>query len=121
MRRDRLDLDRMRQSAKLFLGEHEWSGFSSAQSDAETKVRTITNLDVSEHADEVSHGRMIDITISADGFLRYMVRSIVGTLMAVGRGEMDDEVVKRAINEGERCLVAATAPACGLTLMSVKY
>jgi len=116
-----LDLERMQQAARLFLGEHEWSAFSSAQTDAETKVRTITSLNVSETGDEVSHSRMIDITISADGFLRYMVRSIVGTLMAVGRGEMDDGLVGRAISEGERSLVAATAPACGLTLVSVRY
>ncbi len=116
-----LDLGRMKQAASLFLGEHEWSAFSSAQTDAETKVRTITSLNVSENADEVSHSRMIDITISADGFLRYMVRSIVGTLMAVGRGEMDEGLVRRAISQGERSLVAATAPACGLTLVSVRY
>jgi len=117
----RLDLESMQKAAKLFLGEHDWTGFSSAQSDAETRVRTITNLDAAEQADEVSNGRMIHITISAEGFLRYMVRSIVGTLMAVGRGEMDGDVVQRAINEGDRSLVAATAPPCGLTLMSVKY
>ena len=50
-----------------------------------------------------------------------MVRSIAGTLLAVGRGEMDEELVQRAINEGDRSLVAATAPACGLTLVSVRY
>jgi tRNA pseudouridine38-40 synthase len=116
-----LELARMQQVAKSFLGEHEWSAFSSAQTDSETKVRTITNLDVSEHRDEVSRCRMIDISVSANGFLRYMVRSIVGTLMAVGRAEMDDELVQRAIGEGDRNLVAATAPACGLTLMSVRY
>jgi tRNA pseudouridine38-40 synthase len=116
-----LELERMQHAAGLFLGEHEWSAFSSAQSDAETRVRTITDLEVSEYADEVSRSRMLEISISADGFLRYMVRSIVGTLMAVGRGEMDAEVVERAINGGDRGLVAATAPACGLTLMSVKY
>ena len=59
--------------------------------------------------------------VSADGFLRYMVRSIAGTLLAVGRGEMDDELVTQAIDGGARSLVAATAPACGLTLVSVRY
>lgn len=116
-----LDVQRMREGAKLFVGEHEWSAFSSAQSDAETKIRTITNLNVSEQGEAIPRSRLIDITISADGFLRYMVRSIVGTLMAVGRAEMDEELVRRAINDGDRSLVAATAPACGLTLMFVKY
>lgn len=117
----KLELKHIQQAAKFFLGEHEWSAFSSAQSEADTRVRTITHLDVSEHVDEASRGRLIDITVSSNGFLRYMVRSIVGTLMAVGRAEMDDEMVQRAISEGDRSLVAATAPACGLTLMSVRY
>jgi tRNA pseudouridine38-40 synthase len=114
-----LDVDRIKKVARLFPGEHDWTAFSSVQSDSETKTRTITTVDVSEHCDEGS--RIIDVSITAEGFLRYMVRSIVGTLMAVGRGELNDEIVQRAINEGDRILVGATAPACGLTLMSVRY
>jgi len=53
--------------------------------------------------------------------LRYMVRSIAGTLLAVGRGEMALDQVEKAIDTGERPLAAATAPACGLTLLSVRY
>jgi len=116
-----LDLESMKISAVLFLGEHDWSAFSSAQSDAETKNRTITGLGIVERCDERAGCRFVEIKISADGFLRYMVRSIAGTLMAVGRGEMDSQLVARAINEGDRSLVAATAPACGLTLLSVRY
>ncbi|MFN2516286.1 MAG: tRNA pseudouridine(38-40) synthase TruA [Pyrinomonadaceae bacterium] len=116
-----LDLESMKISAVLFLGEHDWSAFSSAQSDAETKNRTITGLGIIERCDERAGCRFVEIKISADGFLRYMVRSIAGTLMAVGRGEMDSQLVARAINEGDRSLVAATAPACGLTLLSVRY
>jgi tRNA pseudouridine38-40 synthase len=116
-----LDLELMRQSAKLFLGGHDWSAFSSAQSDAETKTRTITHLAIRECLDKRARSRMVEITVSADGFLRYMVRSIVGTLLSVGRGEMDGKVVERAIGEGDRSLVGATAPACGLTLLSVRY
>jgi tRNA pseudouridine38-40 synthase len=116
-----LDLQRMQSSANLFLGEHDWSAFASAQSDSETKCRTITNVVVSEHTDERARARVVEIKVSAEGFLRYMVRSIAGTLLAVGRGEMDDELVKRAIEGGDRSLVAATAPACGLTLLSVRY
>jgi tRNA pseudouridine38-40 synthase len=116
-----LDLQRMQQSATLFLGEHDWSAFSSAQSDSETKRRTITKVAVSEHTDERARARVIEIRVSAEGFLRYMVRSIGGTLLAVGRGEMNHELVTQAIDSGDRSLVAATAPACGLTLLSVRY
>jgi len=116
-----LDLQRMQRSASWFLGEHDWSAFASAQSDSETKRRTITKLAVSEHADERARARIVEVNVSAEGFLRYMVRSIAGTLLAVGRGEMDDALVRRAIEGGDRSLVAATAPACGLTLLSVRY
>ena len=116
-----LDLPRMQQSANLFLGEHDWSAFASAQSDSETKRRTITNIAVSEQSDERARARIIEIRVSAEGFLRYMVRSIAGTLLAVGRGEMDDALVARAIDGGDRSLVAATAPPQGLTLLSVRY
>jgi tRNA pseudouridine38-40 synthase len=116
-----LNLKRMSQSARLFLGLHDWTGFSSAQSDSETKSRTITDLTVSGHWDERAGCQIIEMTVSSDGFLRYMVRSIAGTLLAVGRGEIDFALVERAIDEGDRSLVGATAPACGLTLRSVRY
>ena len=116
-----LDLERMRGSAKLFLGTHDWTAFSSAQSDSETKTRTLRGLTIDRRWDERAGCSIVEVTVSADGFLRYMVRSIAGTLMAVGRGEMDGELVMRAINEGDRSLVGATAPACGLTLLSVRY
>jgi tRNA pseudouridine38-40 synthase len=50
-----------------------------------------------------------------------MVRSIAGTLLAAGRGELEARTIKRAIDEGNRDLVGATAPAHGLTLRSVQY
>jgi tRNA pseudouridine38-40 synthase len=116
-----LDLERMRSAAKLFLGEHDWSAFSSAQTDAETRVRTITELEISERWDERGRCNLIEITATANGFLRYMVRSIVGTLLATARNEIDEETIQRAIQTGERALAGATAPACGLTLLRVQY
>ena len=117
----RFDLELMTDCAKLLLGTHDWTAFSSAQSDSETKTRTVTGLTIMTHRDERGHCKLIEMTVSADGFLRYMVRSIAGTLMAVGRGELEIELVSRAINDGDRSLVGATAPACGLTLVSVRY
>jgi len=116
-----LDLKRMKSTADLFPGEHDWTAFSSAQTDVESRVRTITRLAVNQRFDQRAHAPMIEITVSAGGFLRYMVRSIAGTLLAAGRGEMDEETVLQAIAEGNRSLVAATAPARGLTLLSVDY
>lgn len=116
-----LEVQLMQQSATLFLGEHDWTAFASAQSDSERKTRTITNVAISDLLDPRTHSRIIEIQISANGFLRYMVRSIAGTLLAVGRGDMDEAAVASAINEADRPLVAATAPAHGLTLVSVRY
>ncbi len=116
-----LDLDRMTQSAELFLGEHDWTAFSSAQSDSETRTRTITRFTITSRQDERARAPIIEMTISAAGFLRYMVRSIAGTLLAVGRVELDAELIERAIAQGDRSLAGATAPACGLTLLSVRY
>ena len=116
-----LDVERMRACARLFLGQHDWTAFASAQVETQTRVRDITRLDVSERWDERGRARLIEIETSADGFLRYMVRSIAGTLLALGRGEMDEERVERAIVGGARELAGATAPPHGLTLMRVQY
>jgi len=115
------DVEEMQSVAPLFLGKHDWTGFSAAQSDVEDRIRTITGLKVIERVDERSANGLIEIRVSADGFLRYMVRAIAGTLMSVGRGELNREAVEEAIATGVRPVVAATAPACGLTLLSVKY
>lgn len=117
----RFDLEKMHAAAELFLGRHDWTAFSAAQSDVEDRVRTITQLEIGERVEERSGSPLVEIRVSADGFLRYMVRAIAGTLMAVGRGELDTEAIQQAFAEGVRPVAAATAPACGLTLLSVRY
>ena len=72
-------------------------------------------------ADERLRGTLIEIRVNADGFLRYMVRAIAGTLMALGRGELDRDAIGEALGNGNRPLAAVTAPAHGLTLLSVRY
>ncbi len=115
------DIARMQTCAHLFVGEHDWTAFSAAQTDVRTRVRTVTKLDVTEHWSAAGRGRVIELTISADGFLRYMVRSIIGTLLEVGRNERDEETIIRALASGDRALAGATAPAKGLTLIEVLY
>ncbi len=116
-----LDLESMREVGKVFCGEHDWTAFSAAQSDVEDRVRTVTRVDIMERPDDRSHGSLIEIRVSAEGFLRYMVRAIAGTLMAVGRGELDRDAIGEALSSGVRPVPAVTAPACGLTLVSVRY
>jgi tRNA pseudouridine38-40 synthase len=117
----KLDLMRMAQCARMFVGEHEWTAFSSAQADAETRVRKVTEMSVVRRDEPHFGSTVLEFTASANGFLRYMARSIVGTLLAVGRNEIDEATVGRAIDEGDRSLVGPTAPAHGLTLVRVDY
>jgi tRNA pseudouridine38-40 synthase len=115
------DLEAMKRAGEVFCGEHDWTAFSAAQSDVEDRVRTVTQVAVQERPDERSHGSLIEIRVSANGFLRYMVRAMAGTLMAVGRGELDRDGIVAALQTGVRPTAAVTAPACGLTLVSVRY
>jgi tRNA pseudouridine38-40 synthase len=112
-----LNIQAMIEAAELFLGEHDWTAFSAAQSEVEDRVRTITELNVREMNDD----KLIEIEAIGNGFLRYMVRSIAGTLMAAGRGELNKREIQAAIESGVRPKQAVTAPAHGLTLVSVNY
>ena len=116
-----LDLQSMKQAAQVFCGKHDWTAFSAAQSDVEDRVRTVTRMEIIERPDERSQAPLIEIRVTAEGFLRYMVRAIAGTLMAVGRGELDRDAIDKALVTGARPVAAVTAPACGLTLVSVRY
>lgn len=116
-----LDVNRMNLAARLFLGEHDWTAFSSARSDSETRVRTITDFAVESIWDSRASSMIIEFRVTGSGFLRYMVRSIVGTLLEVGRGEKDAELIQTAIIGGDRSLAGKTAPAHGLTLVKVHY
>lgn len=116
-----LNLSAMIEASRFFLGEHDWTAFSSAQGDSEDKVRNITELEIQSTWDSRASANLIEFRISANGFLRYMVRSIVGTLLDVGRGQTDSDTIQTAIISGDRNLAGATAPAQGLTLLNVDY
>jgi tRNA pseudouridine38-40 synthase len=116
-----LDLKLMKDAAQLFVGEHDWTAFSAAQTDAGSRVRTVTELEVNAVWDERGQATLIEIKASANGFLRYMVRSLAGALLAAGLGEMNREMIAQAIETGMRARAIVTAPACGLTLLCVQY
>jgi tRNA pseudouridine38-40 synthase len=116
-----LDFDLIRECSADFVGEHDWTAFSAAQADTGSRVRNVTELEVALNWDRRGQCELLSLTITANGFLRYMVRSIVGTLLALGRHEIDRESVLRAIQSGDRRLAGATAPAHGLTLLRVQY
>jgi tRNA pseudouridine38-40 synthase len=116
-----LNLTEMQKAAQAFLGVHDWTAFSAASAEAENRVREITELTIETRWNSRASAAFFDITVSAEGFLRYMVRSIVGTLLEVGREEKSVETVQEAILTGNRFLAGATAPAHGLTLLRVSY
>ena len=116
-----LDIPRMTEAARLFLGEHDWTAFSSAHSDGESRVRTVSDFTIESRWDSRASANVLEFRIAANGFLRYMVRSIVGTLIEVGRGEKDSDTIQTAIVTGDRSLAGKTAPAHGLTLLKVDY
>lgn len=116
-----LDVGRMNETARLFLGEHDWTAFASAKSDGESRVRTVLDFTIESRWDSAAQGALIEFRITATGFLRYMVRSIVGTMLEVGRGEKDSDTIQTAIITGDRSLAGKTATAQGLTLHKVEY
>ena len=113
--RGELDAGEMEHAAALLLGKHDFGAFTTANRDVENSTRTLTQLDVDKGA-----GRVV-ITASADGFLRYMVRTIAGTLIDVGRGRRTPASVVEALGSKRRESAGPTAPARGLTLVRVAY
>ncbi len=116
-----LNIATMIDAGRLMLGEHDWTAFSSAQADGDNRVRTVHELTIDSVWDARAGASIIEFRISANGFLRYMVRSIIGTLLEVGRGEKDSDTIQTAIVTGDRSLAGPTAPAHGLTLLKVDY
>jgi tRNA pseudouridine38-40 synthase len=110
-----LDTDIMATEAQDLIGRYPATVWCSARAkDTEAVVH------VRRAALDVSDGRIL-FTISADRFVMHMVRSIVGTLVDVGRGRFGSGTVRRLIEGADRSAVGETAPACGLCLQRVEY
>ena len=108
-----LNLARMRKAARLFQRQADFSGFSSNR--LLYPVRKVTRSEIRKTGDEIIY------TIEASGFLRYMVRTIAGTIIEVGRGRVSLEQIEEICREKQRTLGSPTAPAKGLCLMKVVY
>ncbi len=109
-----LDLEKMQLGANLLLGTHDFSAFAT-QPETNSCVRTVTSISLTQKQDKIV------FQVEGNGFLRYMVRTIVGTLLEVGRGKIVPENISNILASGERSKAGATAPACGLTLLKVNY
>ena len=109
-----LDRERMREASTCLVGEHDFASFCSIRSTAEDSVRRIYSLDISREND------MITLRISGNGFLYNMVRIIVGSLIKVGCGFWEPDRIKSILEARDRSKAGPSAPACGLTLISIR-
>jgi len=108
-----LDVSRMEEAARLFEREADFSAFSSNR--LLQPVRRVYRSQIKKRGSEIIY------TVEADGFLRYMVRTMVGTLIEVGRGKMLPSGVEEIFRRNDRSLAGSTAPPQGLSLVKVNY
>ncbi len=110
-----LDVEAMQAATRVLLGRHDFSAFMSSGSDVVNTVRTLDRADLRADGDELV------FEVHGDGFLRHMVRAIVGTLVDVGTGRRDPASIAALVDSRDRGDAGDTAPAQGLTLVSVDY
>ena len=110
-----LDAAAMHAAAQLLVGHHDFTTFRATHCQARSPERTLGVLKV------VRDGDVIDVFAEARSFLHNQVRSMVGTLKAVGEGRWQPDDVARVLAARDRTRCGMTAPAAGLTLMSVDY
>jgi len=110
-----LDVGAMGEAAACLRGRHDFTSFCPAQSDIVDKVRTIMMSELHEE------GPVVEFRVRADGFLRHMVRTLVGTLVSVGRGLIEPESIEAILAARDRRAAGPVAPARGLVLERVSY
>ncbi|MGA3207607.1 MAG: tRNA pseudouridine(38-40) synthase TruA [Syntrophales bacterium] len=111
-----LDFEKMKEAAQLLLGTFDFSSFCAANCGIKNHVRTVIAVDMA-----MDRRGMVKFSIEADGFLKYMVRNIVGTLVDVGRGKLSRAELMNIVEAKDRTRAGQTAPAHGLFLKEVKY
>ena len=112
----KLDIEKMKKAVKYFEGEHDFKAFKASGTSSKSSVRTIYKAEVVEMPDE-----RIYIELTGSGFLYNMVRIISGTLVDVGLGKIEPDVIPNIIESKQRELAGKTLPPTGLYLLSVSY
>lgn len=110
-----LDVEKMQRAADYLVGTHDFTSFCCVNTVVRDKVRTISTVRVLREKDEIL------IQVEGTGFLYNMVRIIAGTLLEVGKGRLSPEKIPDIIEKKDRQAAGPTAPACGLTLLEIKY
>lgn len=112
---EEMDVEKMRDAARLLLGQHDFKGFCTKASRKKSTVRRIDAIDIRETENDIF------LRFEGNGFLYNMVRILTGTLVEIGSGRREISSIQKILDKGERALAGATAPAQGLTLLKVKY
>ena len=110
-----LDVEKMREAAALFIGEHDFSAFRSSECQAKSPVRTIHAFEIHQAAPA------IHFVIRANAFLHHMVRNLVGTLVYVGKGKHPPQWVSEVLKSKDRAQAAPTFGPQGLYLERIEY
>jgi tRNA pseudouridine38-40 synthase len=113
---ERLNVDAMQRAAALLVGTHDFAAFQSVGTETPGSVRTILRSGVLQ-----VEPSLLSYQVTGEGFLRYMVRAVTGTLVEVGRGWREPDSIKSLLAGGRRSDAGATAPPHGLFLVSVDY
>lgn len=111
-----LDYTAMNHAAKLLLGKQDFASFCRAHTDVKTTI-----CDVKEAKWVIENDHEATFVITADRFLRNMVRAVVGTLFEIGRGRMTEEDLQTIIAAHDRCKAGHSAPPEGLSLVEIEY
>ena len=110
-----LDVEKMHESAKLLLGEHDFSAFRAAECQAKTPIKHVYRADIARHGD------FVVFDFHANAFLHHMVRNLVGCLVYVGKGKHDPAWLKEILDSRDRQAAAPTFAPDGLYLAGIEY
>lgn len=111
----KLDLNKMREAIKYFVGKHDFSAFKSSGTSSKNSVREIYKAEIIEDGDRIK------IELTGSGFLYNMVRIISGTLVEVGIGKIEPKQIPEIIQSKDRGMAGRTLPPQGLYLVEVYY
>lgn len=114
----KLDIGAMERGLKYLEGEHNFKSFTKANDEIVDFVRTISLTSITRDTKDLNK---IVITFVGTGFMRYMVRNMVGLLIEIGEGKRNSEEIIQILKEEDRTVAGKTAPACGLYLRNVFY
>ena len=118
-----LDIKKIKNALKYFVGTHDFSSFCSANCEKENKVRTIYKFKITNkkvNKNNLKYSRL-DFYITGNGFLQHMVRIIIGTLINIGSNKLDANMLPQIFENKNRNYTKNTVSASGLTLIDVEY